>query len=178
MPQIAIKVLTDYNIIIAVLFIAASIKWGDWKNWQQYYPTVLFFTAGNLVYVILTYNYPLWEFESPIFKCTVSNLLAGLVAYPSATMLYLSGMPTGIPKKVLWMISWVFLYSTIEIVSYWLGFFSYHNNWNICWSVLFNCSMFPLLWLHYKKPPLALLSAIIIAVFVTIYFRIPFSTLK
>jgi hypothetical protein len=178
MYQYITKILTDYHIIIAVLFILASLKWGDWKNWQKYYPTILFFITGNLIYIILTYNYPLWEFESPLFKCTVSNLLVTLIDFSTGTILYLSNMPKGILKQVLWVLFWILLEATVETVAHWLGFFSYHNGWNIWWTLLFNCFMFPLLWLHYKKPLLALLSSIVMCSYIFIYFHIPFSSMK
>jgi hypothetical protein len=30
------------------LFLFAAIKWGDWRKWRNYYPTILFFMVGDL----------------------------------------------------------------------------------------------------------------------------------
>lgn len=152
MYQLITKILTDFHIIATLIFIVISLKWEDWKNWKRYYPTILFFATGNLIYSLLTYNYSLWEYESPLLKSTVSNLLVTLICFPAVIIMYLYHIPRGILKQVLWVIFWIFLGSSIETVANWLGFFSYHNGWNIWWSVLFNFCIYPLLWLHYKKP--------------------------
>jgi hypothetical protein len=178
MYKLITRILTDYHVIVALFSVVISLKWANWKNWQQYYPTILFYITGNLIYSLLSYNYPLWEFESPLFKCTISNLLVTVVTAPALIMLYLPHMPKSISKQVLWIIFWVFILTSLEVVAYRLNSFSHHNNWTIGWSVLFNCVMFPLLWLHYKKPAWALLSSIVIASFIIIYFRIPFSSMK
>jgi hypothetical protein len=65
-----------------------------------------------------------------------------------------------------------------EKVSHTLGFFSYHNGWTIWWSLLFNLLMFPLLYLHHKKPKWALLAAFAIGAGILIYFKIPYDSMK
>lgn len=178
MYHLITKVFTDYQIIVTLIIVAISLKWGDWKNWKRYYPTMLFYAIGALVYSLLTYNYPLWEYESPLLKTTFSDLLITLVFFPATIVLYLPHIPKGLLKQALWVLFWVLVYSITEKVSYWFGFFSYHNGWSIWWSVLFNFCMFPLLWLHYRKPVWAMSIAIATGSLLVFYFRIPFSSMK
>lgn len=175
---LVIKVITDYQIIVTVLIVAASLKWGDWKNWQRYYPTMLFFTVGDLVSSLVTYNHPLWEFESPLLGTTFSDLLISLVFFAATIIIYLSNFPNQFKEQIGWVLLWVFIYTLTEIVSYYFGFFSYHNGWSILSSFLFNCGMFPLLYLHYRKPQYALAVGFLAACCLVYYFKIPFSSMK
>jgi len=36
------------NFVYGFLYLFAAWKWGDWKNWREYYPTILFFIIGDL----------------------------------------------------------------------------------------------------------------------------------
>ncbi|PIB57799.1 hypothetical protein, partial [Pseudomonas sp. 2822-17] len=51
------------HIVIKLLFLFAAYKWGDWEKWEKYYPTILFFIIGDLLYNFLFYNYPMWLFN-------------------------------------------------------------------------------------------------------------------
>lgn len=52
-----------YRIIIISLFLLACWKWGNWRNWKEYYPTILYFIIGDLSYKVLFYNKTLWEYR-------------------------------------------------------------------------------------------------------------------
>lgn len=39
--------------LLACLFILVCYKWGDWRNWKTYYPTILFLIAGTLFTILL-----------------------------------------------------------------------------------------------------------------------------
>lgn len=173
-----VSIITDYQIIVTVIMLLCAIRWGDWRNWKLYYPTMLFFALVDLLYGLLTYNYPLWEFESPLLKTTLSDILISLVFFPATILLYLPHFPKEIKKQVPYILLWVIIYTITEIVSHKLGFFSYHNGWNIWWSILFNLFMFPLLQLHHKKPHWTLLISIILAIMCLAYFKVPFNSMK
>lgn len=175
---ILVKILMDYQIIVTLVILILAIRWGKWKNWHRYYPTMLFFSLSNFVCGFVTYNYPLWEFESPLLKTTLSELLIALVFFPCTVMLYLSHFPSYFSKQVRWILFWITIYTSVEIVSYYLGFFSYHHGWNIWLSLLFNCFIFPLLYLHYKKPVFALVITILAAFMFIYYFKVPFESMK
>ena len=158
--------------------VSVALKWGNWKNWFSYYPTMLFFTAGNFICSLLTYNYPLGKFESPLLGTTFSDLLISTIFFAATIMVYLSNFPKELMRQISWVFFWVFIYTLTEIVSYNLGFFSYHNGWSIIWSFIFNCCMFPLLYLHYRKPTWALALSVILGCGVLFYFKIPLSGMR
>jgi hypothetical protein len=178
MGHLVYSILTDYQIVVSIIFAVTAYKWGDWKHWRDYYPTILFFIVGDFSYNILTYNYPLWSYESPLLKTTFSDMLIAFVFFPSTILLYLPHFPKGLKKQILYVLLWITAYTAIERISFSLGFFSYDHGWNIYWSILFNCFMFPLLMLHHKKPYWVWLASSIIATSVIIYFKVPFSSMK
>lgn len=178
MPVVNLPYFIDYQIIVTVMMVAAAWKWGDWKNWRIYYPTILFYIVVDFSYVIVSYNYPLWEFESPMLKTILSEFLISCVFVPATLLMYLYRFPKGFTRKILYIFFWVALYSLIELFSYLFGFFSYHNGWNLWWSVLFNCIMFPILYLHQKKPLGAIGISLICAVVMILWWKIPVGSMK
>ena len=171
----------DFHIIISLVSILIAWKWGDWRNWKLYYPTMLYFIIGDLSYIILTSNKPLWEFESSIISSDFVEFLIAAVCFPCTCFVFFALYSKVSKSKRIVYLLLLFaasLYTSIEWLSYRLGFISYHNGWDLYWSFLFNCIMFPLLLLHYKKPvwvwPISITSA-----FIVIYlFDLPFSILK
>lgn len=171
-------VLLDYQIIVTVIMILIAWKWGDWRNWKQYHSTMLFYIVVAFLYSLLTYNYPLWEFESPLLKTTLSDVLISCVFAPATILTYLYHYPIGWKKQIPYVLLWAFIYAITEIVSYSLGFFSYHHGWNIWWSALFDCAMFPILYLHFKRPLWAIAIVIFCAIFGLIYWKVPIGSMK
>ena len=37
----------DFQIVVTLIIVVIARKWGDWRNWKQYYPTILFFIATD-----------------------------------------------------------------------------------------------------------------------------------
>jgi hypothetical protein len=131
---------------------------------------------GNLLYSYTFNEYPMWKFhhtfEQAILPTTMSiNLLKTFTSFPLLTLIFLSNYPEGrkIIGKLTYVTIWTMLFIGIELISYVLGMISYHNGWNIWWSVMFNFMMFSLLALHYKKPLIALFISLI---YITILCRI------
>jgi len=155
-------------------------KWGDWKNWKKYYPTILFFILGNMIYDSLTYNYPLWELTSPNHKVTLSTLFTELLLWPLMILFYLSKISklTSWLKKGLFLLLWIAIVSTFEFLIGMMGLIAYHNGWTIWNSVFSNFVIYPLVFLHYKHPLWALFLAAIVGISVLCIFQIPISTLK
>jgi hypothetical protein len=159
-------------------------KWGNWQEWQKYYPTILFFIACDLFANVVTYNYPLWQYQETIFAAeilrshTIITLFIMLIVYPITTVLYLSKFPEGVSKSIRWILLWVFLYWIVEFINVaFLGQMIHENGWNIYWSFVFNIVMFTTLWVHHKWPLFAWLIAIIWSSFIIIFFQIPISAL-
>jgi hypothetical protein len=118
MYHLVIKIFTDYQIIVTLIIVTISLKWGDWKNWQRYYPTMLFYASGAFIYSLLTYRHPLWAYESPLLKTTFSDLLISLVFFPATIVLFLPNMPKGRLKQAMWVSFWILVYTITEMVSY------------------------------------------------------------
>jgi hypothetical protein len=167
--------------MIFALFGIASIlicwKWGNWKNWKEYYPTILFFFVSNLVYCVLIAPKPLWNYgpwlgQYPFFDITVM-----LSLYPSTTILFFTFYPFAaqLGKQALYILLWTAIYTAMELLASVTGGFSYSNGWNIYYSVLFNLLMFPLLRLHYKKPLLAWPLSMVLSSTLVFWFQIPLS---
>lgn len=171
-------VLLDYQIIVTVIMILIAWKWGDWRNWKLYYSTMQFYIVFDFLYSLITYNYPLWAYESPLLKTTFSDILISFAFVPATILIYLYHIPKGLKKQITYNLVWVVIYSVTEIISYSLGYFSYHHGWAIWWSVLFNCVMFPLLFLHYKKPLWAVSLAFAFTIIGIMYWKIPISSMK
>ncbi|MCP8615409.1 CBO0543 family protein [Salirhabdus salicampi] len=147
------------HVLISTIFIAACYKWGDWKRWRTYYPTILFFMVGDLLYNVLFYDYPMWMFHDgpiPLFHYDVIiSLLHMFTRYPATVILYLSLFPAGKVKGIVWGLTWIGVYSLIEVFDLYIGSISHHNGWSLWWSVFFNISIFLMLKIHHHKPLLA-----------------------
>jgi hypothetical protein len=162
-------------IILATAFVISAWKWGDWKNWKLYHPTILYFLYGDMFYNYLTSHYPLW-IHPPIFPIDsylVVKLLVQL-CFACTPLIYLGHYPKERWKVILWIGFWVILYSSIEGGLLLIGAMKHYNGWTLLHSVFFNCLMFPMLRLHFKRPLLAyILSAPIIIALLTIT-QLPF----
>jgi hypothetical protein len=69
------------------------------------------------------------------------------------------------------------LFAGVEYISHRLGYFGYLNGWNLGWSVIFTLIMFPLQHLHYKRPLLAWLLAIVKLIFFIVVFKVDIMSL-
>lgn len=141
--------------LLAPLFVLSCWKWGDWKNWRAYYPTILYVISIDLLTNFLTADYPLWEFNYKIISHTLSDIFITFTVLPTTVILYLTHFPKKIGKQAIYTFSWVILYSLIEIWAVRLGLFAYDNGWNIWWSMGFNFVMFFMIKLHFERPLLA-----------------------
>jgi hypothetical protein len=159
--------------LFGILSIAVCWKWGDWRHWEKYYPTVLYLLIGDFVVDILMYNKPLWGFGALIERYPFIDIATMLLIYPSTVILYLTWYPKEFAKKIVYILMWVGIYLAIELISYATGGFCYHSGWTIWYSVLFNAGMFPLLALHYKKPLLVWPISVILCFLMLWWFRIP-----
>lgn len=161
---------------LALVFIAITLKWGDWKNWKSYYPTILFFVAGDFIHTYLTAPKPLWRFSTTVFPGSISHLIADLIIFPCIILIFL---PTytklGEIKKVLYIALWVCIIAIIEFIGLKFGHYAYFNGWRFAYSVIFDCLLFPLLIIHHRKPPLAWLLSLIAGISIMVLFRIPLS---
>lgn len=160
------------HIILNLIFLLAAVKWGDWRNWQKYYPTFLFFIGGDLFYNAVLHKHRLWSYQETIFAedllygHLVINLIIMAIAYSSTLLIFLGNYPKSKLKQVLWILLWIFIYCLIEWVNNkYLHLIEYHNGWNTLLSILFNFVMFPVLRIHMNKPWLAWIISILFFIF-------------
>ncbi|MGI6120522.1 MAG: CBO0543 family protein [Desulfosporosinus sp.] len=162
-------------LLLACLFVLACYKWGDCKNWRLYYPTMLFLIAGDFLYLYVSSAKPLWQYTAKIFLTgTLSTLIIVLIIYPCTVLLF-------IPiynklrswRKVVYIVIWVGLYFVLEFIGLKYNYMQHLNGWNLGYSLIFDCLIFPLLIIHQKFAPAAWLMAAIIGVSITLYFKLP-----
>lgn len=166
-------------IFINIVYLIAGIIWGDWRNWKLYYPTILFFIIGDFLYNFLLYNKSMWLFHDLILpNHTTITVLAMVVSYTATVLIYLGRFPKGWKKRTLWFLLWCGLYLTIEFSNNKLGFITYHNGWNMSWSVIFTGIIFLILPVHHKRPLMAWGISIIIILTLLNLFEVKISDMK
>lgn len=167
-----------YYIILGIVSIFLCYKFGDWKNWKNYYPTILFFILSNVACVLLVYNHPLWLYNSKIISKTFTDLFICITVYPSTVMIFIPNFPKKITRVIAHITFYVAIYTIAELIAMKLGYFTYYNGWNIWHSLIFNCIMFPILMLHYKKPLYAWLIALISPHILFFIMKIPYNSIR
>ena len=163
------------HILAGVVWIIITYKYGDWKNWRHYYPTILFFGFGDLGYNLLFHNNLLWFYISQFswLPHSVINLYYILVIFPCTILLYLPYFPKTLYTQIKYVTFWIVLYSALEWFFNAAELFGYQHGWNIWWSVLLNCFMFPLLKLHHEKPLIVVPIFLCLLFFLMYLFNIP-----
>ncbi len=165
-------------IFFSVISILICYKFGDWRNWKKYYPTILFFILSNVVCIVLTYNHPLWLYKPTILNKTFSDLLIAITVYPSTIMLFIPNFPNKKTKITIHISYYVAIYTIVEFIAHKSGYFTYYNGWNIWCSLIFNYIMFTVLFLHYKNPLLAWIIALTSPHILFYIFKIPYSVIR
>lgn len=150
------------HIFVAVWVLLASWRWGDWKNFILYYPTMLYIALSNLLYVFFAHEFfHLWELREDIGNHAITFLIHVFIINPFSAFLFLSNYPSTLKSKILHTLKWIFLFLIVEWIGYKLEKITYHNGWNYWWSVLFIVVMFPMLRLHYVKPSWAIFLSVV-----------------
>ncbi|WP_163141244.1 CBO0543 family protein [Bacillus sp. 22-7] len=166
-------------------FLLAGLKWGDWRNWREYYPTILFFIGGDLLKNFLFRNYPMWQYKETIFAENILighpiiNLMIMAIVYPVTILIFIGRYPAGLLKQAGWILLWVFLYTSIEFINlYYLNLIEHLNGWSIQWSFFFNVFMFIILRIHHNRPLAAVGIGFIWIIFLWKTFEVPIDLLR
>jgi hypothetical protein len=167
-----------FHILLAIASIFICYKFGDWRNWKNYYPTILFFILSNAVCILLNYNHPLWFYESKILNHTFCDLLVCITVYPSTIMIFIPNFPKKITKGIIHISYYVSIYTIIEFFGVKFGYFTYHNGWNIWCTIVFNYIMFLILYLHHKKPLYAWIIALTSPHILFFIMKIPYNSIR
>ncbi|UOQ93928.1 hypothetical protein MUO14_02800 [Halobacillus shinanisalinarum] len=162
------------HILIVVWAILAAWRWADWSRFHDFHATIIYMSAMDLLYFLLTVDYHLWTVQSNLgFPQTVVALFYTFIVFPCTVILFLSNYPHKLGKQVLHIGKWVIIYIGIEWIGYLNGSIYYEHGWSLGWSFLFVIIMFPMLRLHYKQPILAYLASVIIISFLISSFDVP-----
>ena len=162
--------------MIAIIWALVTLRWGRWKEWKTYYPTILFFIAGDFIHVYIVAAKPLWRYgPDPLFSGVSEHLITSLVIFPCTVILLFTFYPQfkSWTIKTLYIAVWVLIFSSGEYLAYKLGYFVYKNGWSLVYSTLLDCLIFPLLIIHQRKPQIAWLISLIIGIFIVFWFKIP-----
>lgn len=151
--------IVSLQVILAFVFIAAAYKFSDWKNWRAYYSTMLFWAFGDLMYRFLFGDKALWLHYTRYLSEKQIELIWILVINPCTSLLFLTFYlkQKSLKDRIYYILFWIAGYSMLELIMHELGLIIYCNGWNFYWSVAFYFLMFPILILHYFKPPWAIL---------------------
>lgn len=165
------------RIIVIVLAAAACWKWGEWKRWREFYPTILYAIIGDIAYNFIFFDYPLWEYENFI-NHSFSDLFVAAVVFPSVIILFFTHWPAVRWKKPVYILVWSVGLTLLEYLSKALDFMSHSNGWNIFWSFGVYIGAFILIRLHYKHPLVVWPISGLLAVLTALIFRLPFEAIK
>ncbi|WP_371375119.1 CBO0543 family protein [Sporomusa aerivorans] len=164
-----------FRVCMVLFFLLAIVKWGDWKNWRLFYPTVLFVMVVNLAASFLTYHHILWNYNPDFIVKTQTavELVNSFVMLPATTFVYLSQFQR-IGTRLYqygYIALWVVFYSCLEFIDHFLvGGISYKNGWSWATSAMFDIAMFSIIRIHYLNPLAAwVLSFMLTAVIITVF---------
>lgn len=154
-------------------FIFIGYKWGDWRNWKTYYPTILFIIAGDFIASFVYSAKPLWRYSATALSGTHTQLIVALIIYPCTVLVFLAWYQKLKINKAVYIALWVFLFSVLEYLGVKYNYFFHYNGWNLIYSVAFDFILFTLLIVHQNNPPKAWLYSLLTGVAITLWFRIP-----
>ncbi|MCM0647218.1 hypothetical protein NBE98_02370 [Clostridium swellfunianum] len=159
---------------MALLWGIGAYKLSDWKNWRKYYPTMLFFACGDLIYKLVFCNKLLWAFEADFLVGSLNELFVIFTVFFFTTLIFLSKYPKKLSHQIIYIVIWIAIYMVIEIFTTSIGMQKNYNGWNLWWSLLHNSIQFPLLRLHYINPFLAWIIAFMFLFFIMSRFNLQF----
>ena len=165
------------TIVLSLLYAAACYKWGAWRRWREYYPTILYAIIGDLAYNFVFHDHTLWLYDS-FFNHTTMDIIAAFFLFPSVIILFLTHWPTIWFKKILYVLAWAAANTLFEFVSVLLDTFHYDHGWGVLWSFALLVGTFVMLRVHYKKPLLAWPISAVLGVATAFLFGLPFDALK
>ncbi len=161
-----------YRIALSALFGVICYRWGNLRNWKEYYPTILFYIIGDLSYNLLFHEKMLWQFQNLVSHMFSDYFIAFFVS-PFAIILFLTHFPAGFWKRIMYMLAWALVITLLESFSYALGLITYDNGWSIALSFVFDYFMGLMIWIHYKKPLLAWPLSLGVALIMLYVFKVP-----
>jgi hypothetical protein len=165
------------TIILTVLCAIVCFKWGAWRRWREYYPTILYVIIGDMAYNFVFHDHTLWLYDG-VFNHTTSDIIAAFLMFPSVVILYLTRWPKRIVTQALYILAWAAFNTLFEYISVVLGVFEYDHGWGILWSFGLLVIAFIMMRLHYRKPLVAWPISAVLALLTALAFGLPIGRLK
>ena len=165
------------TITLTVLYAAACYKWGAWRKWREYYPTILYAIIGDIGYNFVFHDHTLWLYDS-FFNHTTMDVIATFLMFPSIVILFLTHWPSTWFKQALYVLAWSAANTLFEYIGVLAGTFKYDHGWGIPWSFALLVGAFIMLRLHHKKPLLAWPISFALGLVTALVFALPFEALK
>ncbi|AET65784.1 hypothetical protein Desor_0026 [Desulfosporosinus orientis DSM 765] len=159
-------------LVLVGVFITICFKWGEWRNWRLYYPTILFLIAGDFIAGFVASSKPLWKYEATIFSGNVTQLLVALIIYPCTILIFFHFIKK-LKSVSLYILIWVSIYAFLEYFGVKYQYFSHSNGWNFGCSVMLDFILFSLLVIHQKNPVYAWIVSFITGLTITLIFKLP-----
>lgn len=164
------------ELIVLIIVILATWRWGDWKNWHKYQSTMLLSCVGNLLYNFIYSSHRLWKMQPNFFPNFISmELFYTFIVFPLTVLIFLTNHPIKIKSQILHIIKCITIFMYFELVFMQFGKIEYNYGWNIWWSLAWNCMMFPMWALHHKKPLVAYVATVLTVITMLILFPVSFN---
>jgi hypothetical protein len=172
-----------FRVFVLILgFGYSAWRWGDWKNWEKYYPTVLFMLLVNMGASFITYHHGLWNYspDALVKSQTVAEVINCFVILPSVAFLFISIYPSNSKLYQCGYIAlWVLLFSGLEFTDHYvIGGIYYTNGWSWLASTIFDVAIFSILRLHYLRPFWAWLVTFLLAAIILVVFNFGSAEMK
>jgi hypothetical protein len=170
------------RMVLPFIYMVGTWRFGDWRNWKKYYPTILFIISVDFFISILMYEYPLWTIQGSLLipNHTIADFLMVFACFSQMVLIYLSRYPykSNWYRQLVYIALWAIFYILVEIIFMSAKLIYYHHGWSIWWSTLVWVFMFIGLRLHHTKPLLAWLLCFACTAFLIIYFHIPITKFR
>ncbi|MDQ0254817.1 hypothetical protein J2S74_002196 [Evansella vedderi] len=165
------------HLFFALFTIGVAWKWGDWRKWRLYLPTIQYFIIGDLLYNLFTWEYTLWWYPHPanlLPNHLLNNLFIMFTLYPSTLLVFLYHFPKkNRIHQILHLLGWIIFWVIFEFFMVFKGQCVYENGWSFGWSIAFATIMVTMLALHHNRPMLAYIFSIPITLFLLWWFQVP-----
>jgi hypothetical protein len=139
-------------IVIIIGTLLLTLKYADWKNWRTYQSSMLLIILGNLLYGFVYHDRFLWKFNPDILNSHGVELIITFTVFPLTAIMFLSNFPVQHNKILLKISKYILVYIAVEILLSITGMIEFDYGWNIIWSLAWDCIMFTILAIHFKKP--------------------------
>lgn len=160
------------NLVIVALTLFLVWRRGVWKNWVIFNSTMVYISMCNLLYDFLYCGHHLWHIKPDFVSDKINDMLLTFIVFPLTVLLLLSDYPKNIKGQVFRIAKFVIIYFSVELIYATFGKIEYNYGWNLLYSLIWLCVMFPMLILHNRKPLAAYFFSLLIMVIMLVLFPV------